>query len=396
MKILFVAPRFHTNQYQIVKSLVDKGHDVNIMAQFYGKSEDHSVIKPQLIKKSLLGKAIHKFLESRYDVNTVKNKKIQLFLPSLFDLFRQIKSFNPEVVILRNRNLTSLFSYMVCKIVGVKAVLVYNQTPLYTFESSKNNFKNFRKKLVREYLFPKIRITPVLTRNDQQSNEKIKRIDKYAYFVPFIANAEDVIKTRTYFSNNKINLLEVGKYRDYKNHFLLVDAVDLIQDKQDLSTTIVGQVTNEEEEKYFNELKKYINSKNLENYIHLRKNIRYQEMSNIYKQSDIFILTSKAEIASISVLEAMANGMPTISTDANGTASYIEEGHSGYLFKTKDAYDLALKLEKVIKDRNNIRNLGQTAFENIKNNYSFSNYYEALNEVLKKEFDVKLDVNDKG
>ena len=109
-------------------------------------------------------------------------------------------------------------------------------------------------------------------------------------------------------------------------------------------------------------------------------------MSDLYLTHDIFVLTSKRETASIAVLEAMANGLVPISTDANGTACYIRQGESGYLFKTMDQESLAEILRKLIESKESIDKMGRKAYLDVKNNYSFEKYYTKLGDIVKKKF----------
>jgi glycosyltransferase involved in cell wall biosynthesis len=53
-----------------------------------------------------------------------------------------------------------------------------------------------------------------------------------------------------------------------------------------------------------------------------------------------------------------------------------------------DSKDLACKIEKVISNKSNIETMGRNAYQNIKENYSFDNYHEALGKVMEKEFGI--------
>jgi hypothetical protein len=60
MKLLFVAPRYHTNQVQLIKKLLEKNHDISFHVACIGHTEDHSLVKPVQFKQSKLSV----FLES--------------------------------------------------------------------------------------------------------------------------------------------------------------------------------------------------------------------------------------------------------------------------------------------------------------------------------------------
>ncbi len=59
----------------------------------------------------------------------------------------------------------------------------------------------------------------------------------------------------------------------------------------------------------------------------------------------------------------MANKVPVISSDKNGTKCYIKEGENGYIFQSQNADDLAQKIESIIDDKNDVINFGMAGFE---------------------------------
>lgn len=385
MKFLFVAPRFHTNQIPIIDALLNKDHTVVFFSQRAGHTEDYTLLKPFLLKKSFIWMILEKIIDLKYPPNKAETIKVNIFIPSLLSMYKKIKNYSPDVVILRNRNITSLISFFVCRLLGIKKVLLYNQTPMYL---KGNHSLTLYKKILRKMFFPKVRITPVWTDNILMFNKNKNEYsnDKNTYFVPFIGINDKNILQRNYFSNNRINILSIGKFRDYKNHYLLVDAISLIDNKEELLVTIVGQASNKEEIDYSIKLKEYIRSSNLSSTIKIVTNIPYRDMKSIYLTNDIFILTSKHEIASISVIESMSYGLVTISSSKNGTATYINSGECGYVFESENVEDLASKLDSLIMNKSVIPVMGRKAVENIYNNYLNDSYYNSLMQVFDKEF----------
>lgn len=392
MKFLFIAPRYHTNQIPITKKLINSGHKVEFFVHRLGSSEDYSVLRPEVMKQSLISQFLLKIIDYKYKANVSENIKTKVFLPAIIALYNKISLFKPNVVIVRDVNLTSISTYIICKVLKVKAIIYYDQAPLYQ-EEKPNNFKLQLKKIISQLLLPNVRITPVYNRNEFNNIDKEKKlvIKEREYFVPFVVEAGSELINKSYMNLGKLNILSVGKYRDYKNHFLLIDAINLIKNKEELNVTIVGQVTNEDEMLYYNELQNYIKERKLDGIIKLIKNVEHNKMKHYYQDNDVFVLTSKYEIASISILEAMSNGLVTISTDANGTASYIKEGQAGYLFRTLDAEDLAQRINYMLLNKEKISAMGKCAFEHVTQNYSDVIYYKRLKEVLQIEFNLAVD-----
>lgn len=391
MKILFIAQRYHTNQIPIVKGLIDAGHEVNYIVQTVGTSEDHSALIPKKMKLSLFGKMVDKHYKKKLDPTAYESKMTESTYPSFVWMYRTIKEIAPDLVILRYRTPATLTANMVCKLLRIKAVILYNQTALYT----KKNKKDSLKQRIIFKLLPKVRTTTVEISDvfDLKYHREDHYIKEHDHFLPYIFQVSSEAENRGYFKDGMLNVLDVGKYRPYKNHFVLARAVKVMKDNdwlKDIHFTILGQAGAEEEKKYMADLQKYIDDNGIGEYITLRTHIPYNQMRQLYLDNDVFILTSKEEQASITILESMGNAIMPISTNVNGTASYIKEGETGFFFETDNEEDLA-KLFKYISDnREKVPEWGRNGYEDIQKNYSFDNYNKALSEVLSKEFGMKL------
>jgi glycosyltransferase involved in cell wall biosynthesis len=77
------------------------------------------------------------------------------------------------------------------------------------------------------------------------------------------------------------------------------------------------------------------------------------------KKNDIFVFPSLSEGSSLAVQEAMATGLPVITTAAAG--SIIKDGHSGVLIPPRDPDALVLAVTKLMQDRALAAKLGQNA-----------------------------------
>ncbi|MBR6515106.1 MAG: glycosyltransferase family 4 protein [Clostridia bacterium] len=392
MKFLMSAQRFHTNQSPICKALQEDGHEVKFFVQARGMAEDHTVLVPTPMKLSLVGKLIDRHLKKKYDETTYESMLTERFIPSLWWTYREIKKYKPDVAVIRYRMPYTMVLNLACKLAGVKVRILYNQTGLYT---KKNEKLSFKKKLVFS-MFPKVRMTTVKIHDvfDLKYRADEFHILPHEYFLPYVHEPNPEAENREYFKDGVLNILDVGKYRPYKNHFVLVNAVKVMKDRGDLSDdihfTIIGQAGAPEEIKYFEDLQQQARDHGVYDYFTFRTHIPYHEMKKLYLQNDVFILTSKEEQASIAILEAMSNGLAQISTNLNGTAHYITEGSDGFFFETDNPESLADTLKHISDNRDQVPTWGRNALQSIKDNYTYKNYKAALSEVLDKEFGVKL------
>jgi N-acetyl-alpha-D-glucosaminyl L-malate synthase BshA len=74
------------------------------------------------------------------------------------------------------------------------------------------------------------------------------------------------------------------------------------------------------------------------------------EIDKILCQTDLFILPSKTESFGLVALEAMACGVPVISSNAGGLPEVNRDGFSGYLSEVGDVNGMALNALKILKD----------------------------------------------
>jgi N-acetyl-alpha-D-glucosaminyl L-malate synthase BshA len=74
------------------------------------------------------------------------------------------------------------------------------------------------------------------------------------------------------------------------------------------------------------------------------------EIDRILCFSDLFLLPSQTESFGLAALEAMASGVPVISTNTGGLPEVNEEGYSGYLSNVNDVKSMSENAIKIISD----------------------------------------------
>ncbi len=84
---------------------------------------------------------------------------------------------------------------------------------------------------------------------------------------------------------------------------------------------------------------------------------------------DVFVLATHFEGFGLAVIEAMAQGCPTISTAVGGVTEIVEDGVNGLLHRHADDADLAAKLLLVLQDGGLARRLGQAGLESVQTRF---------------------------
>lgn len=76
------------------------------------------------------------------------------------------------------------------------------------------------------------------------------------------------------------------------------------------------------------------------------------EIDRILCFSDLFLLPSQTESFGLAALEAMASGVPVISTNSGGLPEVNSHGFSGYLSNVGDVTEMSENAIKILKDKN--------------------------------------------
>ncbi len=74
------------------------------------------------------------------------------------------------------------------------------------------------------------------------------------------------------------------------------------------------------------------------------------DMASIYAGIDVLLLTSLNEGTPLTIIEAMAAGVPVVSSSVGGVPDLIVEGKTGMLFKPNDDRDAAVKIAALLSD----------------------------------------------
>ena len=375
MRFLYVAPRYHTNQSDIMKGLVERGHEVCFISHYKAIIEDYSYVEPIVLGYSPL----YQLIDFLY-VKVIHRKnpeaivyKIQHGFPPIIKICKIIKSFQPNVVIVREKSMYSMVACLLCKRQGFPCIL-YNQNPLWS-EPDKTDLLH---RLVNK-LSPKMRMTPVL--GIQKPGTSVKEND---FFVPFVAEPQTAPDERTYFADGRIHILCIGKYETRKHHLMLLEVVEELQKRYPLCLTLIGEATNHFQKEYHSKVKDYVKDHHMEQFVTVKTNVHRKDMDDEYQNADIYVIPSTREMASVSQLEAMSYSLPVICSDTNGTASYVEDGVTGYQFRDCDKEDLQKKLELLVSDRDRIRGMGAAGYKAVKDKYHFQRYYDGILEMLGK------------
>jgi glycosyltransferase involved in cell wall biosynthesis len=168
-----------------------------------------------------------------------------------------------------------------------------------------------------------------------------------------------------------VRLLFVGAVGKLKGEKDLIKALALLRESEPkLKASFLGYGA-ENLQAYCEELK-------VEGLIEFLGAVSMDERIKFFKKADVFVLPTYAEAMPMSVIEAMAAGLPTISTTVGGIPELIEDGVDGLLYTPGDVETLAEKISFLLEDKDARIRIGKKAREKAVREMDFRQYAEKL------------------
>jgi glycosyltransferase involved in cell wall biosynthesis len=95
--------------------------------------------------------------------------------------------------------------------------------------------------------------------------------------------------------------------------------------------------------------------------VHFGGQVGQRHLPRWYHMADMYISPSHVDGSSVTLMEAMASGLPCLASDIPSNREWIEDGVNGWLFRDGDADDLAEKILAAIKKRREFKRIGELA-----------------------------------
>ena len=165
--------------------------------------------------------------------------------------------------------------------------------------------------------------------------------------------------------NGAVRIVTVGALRSSKNYLFLLKCIQYV--KQDILFDIYGGGPLEHELNDFIALVKLSNIK-------LKGQVK--KIESLLSQYDIFVMASKYEGFSLSVLEAMATGLPLLLSDI---PSFREQcGESAVYFNLNDVEDFSHKLQWMLENRDYVTRMTNEAILSVNNHFTLEHHLNNL------------------
>lgn len=164
---------------------------------------------------------------------------------------------------------------------------------------------------------------------------------------------EEIARSRKPSQNGEFNILFLSRIEREKGIYEVIDAFVILKSRHHSATLTItgdgGELSN---------ARAYVISRGIED-VEFTGYIREEAKNIVFGRADVYLFPTYGEGMPISVLEAMAYGLPVITRPVGGIKDFFEEGEMGYVTESLDPGVFTALLERLIADPGMCRRMGE-------------------------------------
>jgi colanic acid/amylovoran biosynthesis glycosyltransferase len=180
-------------------------------------------------------------------------------------------------------------------------------------------------------------------------------------------------------ANGKFRIVTTGNLVWLKGHeYALMSIRQLVDSGIDVQFDIIGDGPERQQIRYT------IQDLGLEQQVRLHGGLDQKRVREILQRADAFLLSSFSEGISNAVLEAMACGLPVVTTDCGGMREVIADGTEGFVVPLRDPHGMANRLATLARNPKLRDEMGKAARQTVKARFNLSNQVQSFRELYHK------------
>lgn len=379
MKILIVRTfpdildpsKYNIQEIGLARALTRRGHNCGIVL-YYGKNKDNVEKLPvngQEIENDITIYRLHGY-------NFLKNG----IYPSLKRIIRQYD-------IIQVHEYDQITSWLIYAWSN-KPVVIYHGPYYHAFNKGYN-----LKCMIFDHTFLKIRQNrnvACITKSHAAA-EFLKSRGFYNVFPVGVGlDIENFDRTSTLsnnpilIDNQKINLVYVGKIEERRNSIFLIDVMKRVCElNENVRCIIIGDGEKNYLDRFLNKSSSMIESEKLKYY----KSATQEQLSDVYKKSQIMLFPTNYDIFGMVLLEAMYFDLAVVSSCNGGADMLIQDKKNGFMISKLDEKEWVETVLEIINKRmyeqvkSNLRNMNHKV-------YTWDFIAEKMIEIYSKEYQI--------
>lgn len=276
----------------------------------------------------------------------------------------EIAYLKPDVCHIHGTGLYSCVMYRALKQRCLQAIVTVHG--LVMVEKLNALKKHFRLKQLTQLLYQgwsEIRLLaqlPVVIVDTEYVKQKVDRYPIHnkprMHVIPQGVN-EEFFSIRC--SNKTRTLLSIGAIGERKGHLLTLKAYELISRQGvEANLVIAGAIANND---YLKQLQRAIEDSEFKNRITLLLNVPNETLKRLYENAHLFVLHTQEESQGIVYGEAMATGLPVVTTRVGGTPYVVIHNETGLLSEYGDVESFANNMKELLLDTSKWQSMSSCA-----------------------------------
>lgn len=297
-----------------------EGYRVTMVTQYRYPAQEEYVLPPGI-----------KRVISDLDADELSNSRLVNFIRRLRKLHRIWRSEQPDLVLscIGKNNFMAIVTTMFTRTKPVVSVV----------GEAREEYPGRLMHRLANFLFP--HAAGIVLQTERAKYFFNKKVQRRAVILPNSLNP-DFIKPR-YEGERDKRIVAVGRLDANKNHEMMIRAFAALKDKYpEYTLTIYGE----------GELRDYL--EDLAEQLDISQRVFLPgiipDVSKKIESAALFLMTSYSEGVSNALIEALASGLPVISTDvpSGGTEELITDGMNGLIIPAGDGQALVKAMDKLL------------------------------------------------
>ncbi|SNC64823.1 Glycosyltransferase involved in cell wall bisynthesis [Hymenobacter gelipurpurascens] len=176
----------------------------------------------------------------------------------------------------------------------------------------------------------------------------------------------------------------LGRFDDGKGQDFVIDVLHQLrtQHQQPVELVLMGELTRNEGDEYWQHLQAQITRLGLREQVHI---LPFSPKTEVfYRAIDVFVLASVSETYGMVTIEAMAAGLPVVASATGGTLEIVQDGQTGLLYPLRNVAACVHQVLQCLTQPALREALGQSASQRAQAEYSYVRQCELTEQILLK------------
>ena len=157
--------------------------------------------------------------------------------------------------------------------------------------------------------------------------------------------------------NGRDTVLYTGRLQFAKGVLVLLDAVPMVAREHKRAHFLIAGARHTSIDDATLDHK--LNIDDTSRHVRMPGHVPWRDLVEHYRTAQVFVMPSYYETGGISVIEAMAFGLPVVATRAGGLSEVVEDGVTGILVPPGDSKALAEAISRLLRDPELRRRMGE-------------------------------------